>query len=188
MLQKFCLRTGPADHALLQAQLDQVLERQPEKLLIQLVGPGGTPPDAVLAYIDLLKQTSCAVAITAYGNLLGADFALWLGASQLREIRPTAFVFVPEQYQAPAAGAEPTQVQTLETMVDESAYSTCLGLMAEYVELEGFLNRRVEPAELQALFLLDCGPLDNLPALEAGPPPPSPPSRFEGPTMEGGAR
>lgn len=170
MLQKLCLRTGAADHALQQVQLDAVLERQPDKLLIQLVGPGGTPPDAVLGYIDLLKQAACEVAITAYGNLLGADFALWLAASELRDIRPNAFVFVPEQYQAPATGSEATQVQTVEAMVYETAYQACLNLMSEYVEVAGVLNRRLEPAELQALFLLDCESL----SIFASPPPPSP--------------
>ena len=183
MLQKFYLRTGAADHALAHAQLDAVLESQPDKLLIVLIGQGGTPPDAVLAYLDLIKQASCEVAISSLGNLLGADFALWLGASPLRDLRPSAWVFVPEQYllRAPE-GNETTQVQTVEDLVQATAYQACLDLMAEHVELPSIFNRQVFPAELQELYLLDCSHLEQLPEVEQGPPPPLPPS------PEGGIR
>ena len=169
MLQKFFLRTGSADHVLALAQLDAALERQPERLLIQLVGPGGTPPDATLAYIDLLKQAECALAVTSYGNLLGPDFALWLAASEVRDIRSGAFVFVPEQYYVQALGAENVQVRTVEDFVMETCYRTCLDLISEHVELEGILNRRVTPVELAELYLLDCESLETFTL-----PPPSP--------------
>ena len=169
MLQKFFLRTGAADHAHALAQLDATLERQPERLLIQLVGPGGTPPDAALAYIELLKQAECALAVTAYGNLLGPDFAIWLAASDVRDIRSGAFVFVPDEFHVPGPGTEHVQVRTVEDMVMETCYGACLNLISKHVELEGFLNRQVMPAELRDLYLLDCESLDRLsipPALD----------------------
>ena len=186
MLQKFYLRTGAADLALCHAQLDALLETQPDKILIVLIGQGGTPPDAVLGYLALLNQTRTEVAISSLGNLLGADFALWLGASPLRDLRPSAWVFVPERYLLqPAEGSEATQVQTVEGMVHETAYQACLDLMAEHVDLPSILNRQVRPAELQELYLLDCAHLDSLPALDLGSPPPLPPSP-EGPIRKGG--
>jgi len=169
MLQKFFLRTGSADHAMALAQLDAALERQPERLLITMVGPGGTPPDAALAYIDLLAQAQCEVAVTAYGNLIGADFAIWLQASEVRDIRPGAFVFVPEQFYVQALGSENVQVGTIEDFVMETCYRTCLDLISEHVELEGILNRRVTPVELAELYLLDCESLETFTL-----PPPSP--------------
>jgi len=151
------------------AQLDAALERQPERLLITMVGPGGTPPDAALAYIDLLAQAQCEVAVTAYGNLIGADFAIWLQASEVRDIRPGAFVFVPEQFYVQALGSENVQVGTIEDFVMETCYRTCLDLISEHVELEGILNRRVTPVELAELYLLDCESLETFTL-----PPPSP--------------
>ncbi len=187
MLHKFYLRTGTADHALCHAQLDAVLENLNDKLLIVLIGQGGTPPDAALAYIELLKQAPGEVAIMSLGNLIGADFALWLAASPLRDLRPNAWVFVPEQYQPLNVGNDPLMTQTVETMVSEAAYQTCLEIIGEHVELPAILNRQVHPAELRELFLLDCARLDNLPSLKIGPPPPKPPSPG-GQLKEGGQR
>ena len=187
MLHKFYLRTGAADHALCHAQLDVVLENQSDKLLIVLIGQGGTPPDAALAYIELLKQAPGEVAITSLSNLIGADFALWLAASPLRDLRPNAWVFVPEQIQLPNPSNDPLLTQTVEAMVSETAYQTCLEIIGEHVELPAILNRQVHPAELRELFLLDCARLDNLPSLKIGPPPPKPPSPG-GQLKEGGQR
>jgi len=170
MLHKFFLRTGAADHAMALAQLDAALERQPERLLIQLVGPGGTPPDAALAYIDLLAQAQCEVAVTAYGNLIGADFAIWLQASDIRDIRPCAFALVPERHFAPQADAGgATQVRTVEELVAETCYQACLDLISKHVELAGILNRPLPPTELEELYLLDCESLNRFTL-----PPPSP--------------
>ena len=185
MLQKFYLRTGAADHALCHAQMDVVLENQSDKLLIVLIGQGGTPPDAALAYIELLKQAHGEVAITSLGNLIGADFALWLAASPLRDLRPNAWVFVPEQFQLPNSGNDPILTQTVEAMVSETAYQTCLEIIGEHVELSTVLNRQVHPAELRELFLLDCARLDNLTSLKNEPPPPNT-SGHGGQLREGG--
>jgi len=174
MLHKFYLRIGAADHALCHAQLDVVLENQTDKLLIVLIGQGGTPPDAALAYIELLKQAPGEVAITSLSNLIGADFALWLSASPLRDLRPSAWAFVPDHYQLPNVGNEAVGTQTVETMVFETAYQTCLEIIGEHVELSTILNRLVHPAELRDLYLLDCSRLDNLPSLKNEPPPPKP--------------
>ena len=185
MLQKFYLRTGAADHALCYAQLDAVLENQDDKLLVVLIGQGGTPPDAALAYIELLKQAPGEVAITSLANLIGADFALWLAASPLRDLRPNAWVFVPERFQQPNVGNDPIMTQTVEAMVSETAYQTCLEIIGEHVELSTILNRQVHPAELRELFLLDCACLDNLPGVKNGPPLPKRPDQG-GPLREGG--
>ena len=161
MLHKVFLRTGAADHAMALAQLDAALERQPERLLIQMVGPGGTPPDAALAYIDLLAQAQCEVAVTAYGNLIGADFAIWLQASEVRDIRPCAFVLVPEHHLPQPAGGGTAPLPTVEELVAESCYQACLDLISKHVELAGILNRALPPSELEDLYLLDCESLET---------------------------
>lgn len=177
MLQKFFLRTGAADHALALAQLDAALERPGDRLLIQMVGPGGTPPDAALAYIDLLGQAEGEVAVTAYGNLIGADFAIWLQASEVRDIRPCAFVLVPEHHQVQAAAGNTTQLLTVEELVAETCYRACLDLIGKHVELAGILNRPLPPSELEDLYLLDCESLNRFTL-----PPPSPSG--DGPTRQ----
>jgi hypothetical protein len=122
-----------------------------------------------------LAQAECAIAVTAYGNLLGPDFAIWLSASEIRDIRPGAFVFVPDQFFVQPQGAEQLQVRTVEDMVMETCYGACLNLISKHVELEGFLNRQVTPAELGELYLLDCESLNRLA---------SPPPAIDGPAQQ----
>ena len=99
MLSKFAIPlVGSAtDHALRILELDSLLESRPERLLIVLTGSGGLQADAVMAYLDLLSRAECEIAVVSYSNLYGADFALWLAAGAVREIRSRAWVYMPAQ-------------------------------------------------------------------------------------------
>ncbi len=165
MVSKFLIPLcGTAtEHAIRIVELGNVLESQPERLLIVLAGSGGLHPDAVLAYLDILEKAECEKAVISYANLFGADFALWLGSASLREIRPRSWVYVPEA----SAFSESEQQGGVDVMPLLAAsyswdYASCLDLIAEHVDLELVLGKRLFAQDLQELFLLNCDYLTDL--------------------------
>ncbi|XHR29864.1 MAG: hypothetical protein ACFUZC_04780 [Chthoniobacteraceae bacterium] len=164
MLRKFLLRTGPGDHAAGVVELSAMLANPNDRVLITMTGPGDTPPDAILSYIDAVEGAKAQVAVQAMGPLVGADFALWLAAGPIRDVSPNSsvYLYVPG-YFGP---------QTVEGVVWLDAYARCIQIIAKHVDLDSVLGKGIGAGELRDAWLLDCSPLYEL-APEPGPEPPS---------------
>jgi hypothetical protein len=165
MLPKFVIPlAGTAtDHALRIAELDSLLESRPDRLLLILTGSGGLQPDAVMAYLDLLSRAECEIAVVSYGNLYGADFALWLGAGAIREIRPHAWVYIPAPDAEPDDGTMRVSIAEMQRPVTRSwDYQNCLDVISEHVCLDLIFDRRLSADDLRELLLLPSDDLDRL--------------------------
>jgi len=172
------------DHALRIGELDSLLESRPERLLLVLTGSGGLQPDAVMAYLDLLSRAECEIVVVSYSSLYGADFALWLGAGPVREIRPSAWVYVPGADSKPdgevAGGCAAEMLRPPTRLWD---YQSCLDIISEHVALDMVLNRRLSVDDLRELLLLPSDDLDRiLPAGEVDKHPLPEQSRIQPPT------
>jgi len=152
VLKKFHIRTGTGDHAARVVELEMLLERPADKVLIVLSGPGDTPPPAVLSYIDAIRSARAQVAVLAMGPLVGADFALWLAAGPVRDIAPNASVYVYNPF--------PCEPRTVEELVLLDSYARCLALMKEHTDLASVLGKGLGAEDLRDMWLLDCSPLD----------------------------
>jgi hypothetical protein len=96
----FDLSASCHQHAVRLLQLTDDLSRKYPNVIFQLVGSGGLHPSSALAYLDALELTRPfkSVEVMSYANLVGAgDLALFLGLGLIRDIRPSATVFVPTE-------------------------------------------------------------------------------------------
>jgi len=165
MLSKFAIPlVGSAtDHALRILELDSLLESRPERLLLVLTGSGGLQADAVMAYLDLLSRAECEIAIVSYSNLYGADFALWLAAGAVREIRPRAWVYMPAQIADSGEDVGGTTVMAPGSAMRLSwDYESCLKIVSEHVALDLVLGHRLSSEDLRELLLMPSDDLDRM--------------------------
>ena len=174
MLAKYFLTAqGHAgEHAAALAQLDLLLESKPERLVVVIVGSGLMASDAALAYIDLLASATSDIAICSYANLIGPTFALWLTASDVREIRPNAWAYVPRNSSIAEASREGSVVTlTAEATFSGPDYAKCLDLIAQHIELETCFERLLRPPELREWNLVAIDHLAEMAMREPSPEP-----------------
>lgn len=137
-----------------------------------IVGSGLMAPDAALTYIDLLGSASCEIVVCSFANLIGATFAVWLAASDTREIRPNAWAYVPRS----SSISEPSRegnvgTLTAEAMFSGPDYDRCLDLIAQHVELATCFERLLRPPELREWNLLAIDHLAEVATREPSPEP-----------------
>jgi len=150
------------DHYVRLAELVQVLETGPKRLLLILSGSGSICPDAALSYIDVLQASGIPRAVTCLGNLFGADIALWLLSADLRDIRRNSWIYVPSRLASPEdIAVGDTLVVAPRSISSERDYQRCLDLVSEYVDLAQLLDKQLSPRDLSDLYLLDTDFLEN---------------------------
>jgi hypothetical protein len=149
------------------AELDEILTSPPSRLLVKLIGPGGMTPETALAYIDLLAALSatCPTAAVAYCDLGVPEFAVFLAAGPLREIRPSARVLVP-----PVAYEETGNLQFADhdSPFSRGAYRQCLALIERHVALADVVGRLLGPDDLADLLIVASARTDGLLSLASG--------------------
>jgi len=154
--------------------LENLILSHPDTLIVKLYGSGGLSADAALTYIDLLDllPASCSRTVCSYSNLVGAgDFALWLEAGRLRDIRANAVIWVPSSpdREARPAGTHSVAVEEARRAVGEFdvlATKKCIDLISRHVEPESIFDRVLTPADLREWLLIDCHEVDR--QLKAG--------------------
>ena len=168
---------GSAHHGEQLSALDGIVNANPDKLIIKLLGPGGLAPEAVLAYHDMLGRLSYGTEIVtiSYSNLIGADLALFL-LGDPRDIRPSAWCYVHSTPSWPFENARPVDHEHNVAIVKQDEmhqtpldwrnycwdYSKCLELINEHVEVNEFLDRRLEPHDLKEHLVIGSSEVDAL--------------------------
>ena len=144
------------------------LSRKYPNIIFQLVGSGGLHPSSALSYLDLLQLASRpfkSVEVISYANLVGAgDLALFLGLGLVRDIRPSACVFVPTE---PAIRDlrqyHPLPLNWAVSMaVLQQDHDACLERISEHVSLDQILDRMLTRDDLVELLLVNSPDVDQL--------------------------
>lgn len=163
----FDLSASCHQHAVRLLQMTDDLSRKYPNVIFQLVGSGGLHPSSALAYLDALQLTRPfkSVEVMSYANLVGAgDLALFLGLGLVRDIRPSATVFVPTEpvirdlrsyHHLPLHWA-------VSMAVLQQDHDACLQRISEHVSLDQILDRSLTRDELVELLLVDSPEIDRL--------------------------
>jgi hypothetical protein len=174
------LSASPYQHATRLLELTDLSRRFPN-IIFQLVGSGGLHPSSALAYLDALQLTRPfkSIEVISYANLVGAgDLALFLGLGLVRDIRPSASVFVPsEPIIRDLRPYHPLPLNWAVSMtVLQQDHDACLTRISEHVSLDLILDRIVTRDDLVELLLVDSQDIDRLLGAKAtaSQPPPIP--------------
>jgi hypothetical protein len=148
------------------AEIDALLASPPTRLLVKLIGPGGVSPETALAYCDLLGAlpVECETAIISYADLGVPEFALFVAVGPLREMRPSARVFIP-QHSNEQGGVV---VAESESPFCRGAYQQCLTRISRHVSLPDVVGRLLGPDDLADLLILATARTDDLLSLALG--------------------
>lgn len=159
------------------SQLDAIISKSPERLIVKFLGPGGLAPEAVLAYHDMLGTLTYATEIVtvSYTNLIGGDLALFLLGNP-RDIRPSAWCYVYssstwafervhddcERGRVAIAENESGAVMPSDWRHHFWDYQQCLRLINEHVAVNEIIDRRLDVADLKEHLVIDSGVVDAL--------------------------
>jgi hypothetical protein len=164
----FDLSASAYQHSTRLLQLTDDLSRRYPNVLFQLVGTGGLHPATALSYLDALQLASRpfkSVEVISYANLVGAgDLALFLGLGLVRDIRPSASVFVPtEPVIRDLRAYHPLPLNWAVSMaVLQQDHDACLERISEHVSLDQILDRMLTRDDLIELLLVDSPDVDRL--------------------------
>lgn len=177
----FDLSASCHQHAVRLLQLTDDLSRKYPNVVFQLVGSGGLHPSSALAYLDALQlaRPFKSVEVISYSNLIGAgDLALFLGLGLVRDIRPSACVFVPtEPIIRDLRQYHPLPLNwAVSIAVMQQDHDACLQRISEHVSLDQILDRILTRDDLVELLLVDSPEIDRLLGAKTTPsePPPIP--------------
>jgi hypothetical protein len=163
----FDLCASPYQHATRLLELPDLSRKYPN-IIFQLVGSGGLHPSSALSYLDLLQLAGRpfkSVEVISYCNLVGAgDLALFLGLGLVRDIRPSACVFVPtEPVIRDLRLYHPLPLHWAVSMaVLQQDHDACLERIREHVCLDLVLDRMLTRDDLIELLLVNSGDVDRL--------------------------
>jgi hypothetical protein len=160
------LSASPYQHATRLLELTDLSRRFPN-IIFQLVGSGGLHPSSALAYLDALQLAKPfkSVEVISYANLIGAgDLALFLGLGLIRDIRPSACVFVPtEPVIRDLRQYHPLPLNWAVSMaVLQQDHDACLERISEHVSLDQILDRMLSRNDLVELLLVNSEDVDRL--------------------------
>jgi hypothetical protein len=163
----FDLSASCHQHAVRLLQLTDDLSRKYPNVVFQLVGSGGLHPSSALAYLDALQLSKPfrSVEVISYSNLIGAgDLALFLGLGLVRDIRPSATVFVPhEPVIRDLRSYHPLPLHWAVSMAMlQQDHDACLQRISEHVSLDQILDRSLTRDDLVELLLVDSPEIDRL--------------------------
>jgi len=163
----FDLSASAFQHATRLLELTDLSRKYPN-IIFQLVGSGGLHPSSALSYLDLLQLASRpfkSVEVISYANLVGAgDLALFLGLGLVRDIRPSACVFVPtEPVIRDLRHYHPHPLNWAVSMaVLQQDHDACLERISEHVSLDQILDRMLTRDDLIELLLVNSPDVDRL--------------------------
>jgi hypothetical protein len=163
----FDLSASPYQYATRLLELTDLSRKYPN-IIFQLVGSGGLHPSSALSYLDLLQLASRpfkSVEVISYANLVGAgDLALFLGLGLVRDIRPSACVFVPtEPVIRDLRPYHPLPLNWAVSMaVLQQDHDACLERISEHVSLDQILDRMLTRDDLIELLLVNSPDVDRL--------------------------
>jgi hypothetical protein len=163
----FDLSASAFQHATRLLELPDLSRKYPN-VIFQLVGSGGLHPSSALSYLDLLQLASRpfkSVEVISYANLVGAgDLALFLGLGLVRDIRPSACVFVPsEPVIRDLRPYHPLPLNWAVSMaVLQQDHDACLERIREHVSLDQILDRMLTRNDLVELLLVNSQDIDRL--------------------------
>jgi len=163
----FDLSASPFQHATRLLEITDLSRKYPN-VVFQLVGSGGLHPSSALAYLDLLQLATRpfkSVEVISYANLVGAgDLALFLGLGLVRDIRPSACVFVPsEPVIRDLRAYHPLPLHWVVSMaVLQQDHDACLERIGEHVCLDEILDRMLTREDLVELLLVNSPDIDRL--------------------------
>jgi hypothetical protein len=149
------------------AEIDTLLASPPARLLVKLICPGGVSPETALAYCDLLGALplECQTAIISYADLGVPEFALFVAVGPLREMRPSARVFIPHNTGNERGGVVAAES---ESHFSRGAYQQCLARISRHVSLPDVVGRLLDPHDLADLLILATARTDDLLSLALG--------------------
>jgi len=124
-------------------RLESLVAAAPSAIVFKLVGSGGISAEAVSTYLDIVARLPAEVerAVISYSSLTATDFALWLGLATLRDIRPSAWVWV----------ADPEALKPKCFGPDEER---CFDIINTHTSLE-LKNKVLYVSDLHDLLLID---------------------------------
>jgi hypothetical protein len=152
--------------------------REQTHILFQICGHGAMHPADALLYLDLLAleaRPTQTFEVISYCHVIGAgDAALFLGAGQTRDVRPSATLYVPSEppiYDLRCYYAHTLRWDVAMEMMHRD-YDACLKRIGEHVSLDLVLDQHLDRDDLRELLLIDSPELDCLLAkTQAGVPP-----------------
>jgi hypothetical protein len=151
------------------AEIDTLLASPPDRLLVKLIGPGGVSAETALAYCDLLSAlpVTTETAVISYADLGAPEFAIFLAVGPLREIRPSARVYIPR-----GSGNErefgSILVAESESPFTRGAHLQCLEVISRHVSLPDVIGRRLDPNDLADLLVIASARTDGILSLALG--------------------
>ena len=151
------------------AEIDALRAAPPKSILVKLIGPGGMSPETALAYCDLLAAlpSECQVAVISYADLGIPEFTVFLSVGPLREIRPSARVYVPHMANDEGEAGS-VVVAGAESPFSRGAYRQCLALISRHVALPDVVGRHLDARNLADLLLVASARTDALLSLALG--------------------
>jgi hypothetical protein len=152
------------------------LSRKYPNIIFELVGSGGLHPSSALSYLDLLQLASQpfkSIEVISYCNLVGAgDLALFLGLGLVRDIRPSACVFVPsEPVIRDLRAYHPLPLNWAVSMaLLQRDHDACVERISEHAALDLILDQVLTRDDLIELLLVNSQDVDGLLGTHATPP------------------
>jgi hypothetical protein len=133
------------DHIQNFERLETLVAANPGAIIFKLVGSGGITAGAALTYLDIAAKLPENVerAVISYSSMTAWDFALWLGIAPLRDMRPSAWVWV----------ADPKELEINKLLGPDE--QRCFDIIGHHTPFELVKNRIVSVTELRNLLLID---------------------------------